>query len=558
MKFGKRRFCTQRGLVALLSAIFLALTASAAEANPLIRRTESGLVRGYQSYETLVFKGIPYALPPVGERRWRAPAAPAPWTDIKEAYYFGSPCMQPAIGGIEGLLSSKPTEAAALGSEDCLTLNVWAPKNKSVAGKYPVLVFLHGGSNVTGSTADKLFRNDIYDGALLSQKGKAVVVTLNYRLGALGFLAHPLLSARNGRQSSGNFGQLDQLAALQWVQRNIDAFGGDTKRVLLFGESAGALDSLVLYASPLAKGLFSRVLLQSVGYSDPFPTQSRREAEGEKFAHAIHCGGNNVLSCLQEKSAEELVLANVNTEIFAPGVDGYLLEEPPLEVISAGRQNRAPLVVGATESELSYLWPAQAKRLGLRWPPENEIDYQQHLTHAYTAPLARLIAAKYPLSKYSTPSEAEIAVASDYAMICPSNRMAKAAFRSQADPVWQYLYTHVYTDKQLAPYKAAHGFELPMVFGNFPGFPQSWFLTVTPEEYQLSETMMDYWTKFAGIGNPNGTGPTTWPEMGRANLHLNFDENLTVGSGDFHNCTFWDELHRRLQDKGIRWHGHAF
>jgi para-nitrobenzyl esterase len=225
--------------------------AAATTGDPTVVATSFGAIRGTSQGGVLTFKGVPYAAPPVGDLRWRNPAPHDCWTDARDANAFGNQCPQ-------------IRSASVVGDEDCLTLNVWAPQGAASNGALPVMFFLLGGGNVQGSTSEQLANGTyLYDGAVLAQKGNAVIVTANYRLGALGFLAHPALTADAGQTTHGNYGIMDQIAALQWVQQNISNFGGDPARVLLFGESAGANDTCILLASPLGAGLFSRALMES-------------------------------------------------------------------------------------------------------------------------------------------------------------------------------------------------------------------------------------------------------------------------------------------------------
>lgn len=487
--------------------------------------TEQGPVRGQVLGDTVAFKGIPYAAPPVGPLRWRPPQPPASHAGVLDATQFGPPCAQIGATGI-------------VGSEDCLTLNVWAPSGGS-AGPYPVMFFIHGGGNVTGTASDAL-----YDGRKLSEAGPVVVVTINYRLGPLGFLAHPLLSEEDvDHHSSGNYGLLDQLAALAWVGRNIAAFGGDTGNVTIFGESAGGRDVLSLVASPLGAGLFHRAAVESGApllYATPLHddggTVESAEAFGERLAAALGCSGESELACLRAATPEELLraippdetLVDFHSYVYGPNVDGYVLPESITATLAAHRQNDVPTMIGTNKNE--------AQLFITSIPLATEQQYQSAVATVF-GPLAADVLARYPASDYDSPRAAFEALATDAIFLCP----ARAASRLVA-PVQPktFVYQFTHTLKFLPSVGAFHGLELPFVFGNFERFP----VAATKKDLKLSKRMQGYWTNFATTGDPNGKGLPPWPAYtvdGDTSLALDTKIRPQVGYRKEY-CEFWEGL----------------
>lgn len=532
----------------LFSVIFTCVMASAED--PLVKKTAAGLVRGYASGATVVFKGIPYATPPVGKLRWKDPQPVAAWQGIKKVHYFEPECAQLSRGGLQGFVWSPGTKPYPSGSENCLFVNVWAPTKATSNNPVPVQVFFHGGSNNLGNAGERLFGSDLYDGELIATRTNTVVVTLNYRLGAFGFLAHPQLSLASG-QGSGNYGIKDQRMALQWVQQNIGSFGGDNTKVMLFGESAGALDSLILFTSPAGQGLFSRLLLQSVQFFDPLPSQKATETQGQELARSVGCDTADAIACLEGKTMEEILAAKLSFNEFTPGIDGYFIKETPEAALLAGRQNKAALVIGANADELSYIWPHLATELGQKWPPTNEAEYHGHLDFFFSKETAEQVKSEYPLAAFSGNAvAAEIQLAGDYAMVCPFRRFSRATAKTQREPVFQYFYTHVYAASRLKVFGASHGFELPLVFGNFPRFPYSMWVYATEAERKLSESLIDYWARFAAHGDPNAKNLVEWPEFeDGTNLHLRLDETILASGADFPHCDFWDKHRYSMMKK---------
>jgi para-nitrobenzyl esterase len=478
-------------------------------ADPALVATTSGTARGIPSGATISFLGLPYAAVPVAALRFAPTQPPAPWTGEFTADHFGAACPQPSMFG-----------NSVIGNEDCLTLNVWRPVSGS---KLPMMVFFHGGGNSVGSSHD-LNGASLYDGAALSEKGPAVIVTINYRLGALGFLAHPALSNENTDKISGNYALLDQLQALHWIRDNAAAFGGDPANVTVFGESAGAIDILALLASPRATGLFQRAIIES-GFLTEQPLAAA-EADGNKFAAALGCRS---AACLREKSAEDIVKASSagagKLHAYAATIDGHILPTGVLEAFRSGRASHVSLLIGTNADEMTTLLPF----LSDVKPTITASGYEEQLTKDF-GPAAPAALALYPASNFLSPYVAYLNVATDSYAHCPARRIA----RSYGSQVYKYVFTHVSDNPLLAPYGAGHGLELPFVFHAASS------LSFT--ELSLSEQVMGYWTNFARTGNPNGDGLVEWKPFSKDEFfEINSLPGMRSGFREA-KCDFWDSL----------------
>ncbi len=487
---------------------------------PAVVATASGAVRGTIAGGAAVYMGIPYAAPPLGPLRLRPPVASEPWSTVRDATRFGNVCTQ--LGNF----------GQVVGAEDCLFLNVWAPAMRPPAPA-PVLFWIHGGGNVQGAGSLA-----VYDGQAFVEQNGLVVVTLNYRLGALGFLAHPSLDRESARGVSGNYGLLDQVAALEWVRRNIAAFGGDPSRVLIAGESAGAVDVCSLVASPLGKGLFARALMESGGCSQPL--LSAAEAFGQTIVEAAECAAApDVPVCLRVLGAGALTSAvppqsNVSSssgQVYGPNVDGFALGASPLSALLSGAQHRVPFLIGANADETALDAPALP----------TDAAYQAAILAQFGGILGPRILAQYPSSAFPSPEKAYVSVTTDARFVCPSRRIARAAAGSQSEPVFRYFFTKSLDSTAAASLGAYHSLELPFVFGtlgNFPGF------TPSARELALSGAMNAYWARFAANGDPNGAGVTPWPRYDPAvDPFLDLDNTIFSGAGvRTARCDFWDAL----------------
>ncbi len=493
--------------------------------------TDSGAVTGVAlGTSSFVWRGIPYAAPPTGDLRWKPPAPPACWTDERPATAFAPDCPQFAGSG-DGMVSSSGTVE---GAEDCLYLNVWAPQT-APAAPLPVMVFIHGGANVEGSASSAN-----YDGQYLSEHGGAIVVSVNYRLGPLGFLVHSALEAENDKHVSGNYGILDQQAALAWVQRNIARFGGDTKRVMVFGESAGAVDVCVLVASPLSVGLFSRALMESGAcYENPMAAQ---EPLGTTFAQNAGCGSaSDVAACLRALTPDAVLKALPPTgaavissvQAFAPNVDGWVLLKSPIAALADGSANHVPFVVGSNSDETALA------ESGIMPPITTEAEYETAVNAEYPT-VANQVLNEYKAADYPSPAKAFVAVTTDARFICTARQTLRAAIAGAPDVAqYRYFFTHPVENgtAALRALGAWHGEELAFVFHTL-GATASY--TPTAAELALSDSMVGLWSAFAATGNPGGG----WPQYASASdPYLGLDDVIAPGAGvRTTQCDFWDSL----------------
>ena len=503
-------------------------------------RLDSGPITGAleksDQGDVWTFKGIPYAAPPVGELRWKPPQPVEPWDEPLACTSFGPACPQP------GQSETPYLELLTVGTadEDCLHLNVWSPA-ESPEEHLPVMVWIHGGSFETGSGA-----MSVYEGSDLARMG-VVVVTINYRLGAFGFLAHPGLTAEFEEGGSGNYGLLDQIAALEWVRDNIAGFGGDPDRVTVFGESAGAISILDLLVSPQAKGLFHRAIAQSgilldhgFGVSTT-GTLELAEAAGVRFAERLGVeAGDDAARQLRAKTADELLAAMQEAAAesslveqgltWKPVADGYVLPDLPTKLWAAGRRHSVPLLIGSNADEGNIFL------VGLTVPLE---DYDEQMRKIFGEHADEALAL-YPasdeegtlagLSRMLT----EVGFASTARFAARSMSSAEAvvdgAAGGAAASTYLYQFTRVPMKTILGGLGAFHGVEIPYVFGNadlFAGLGM-----IEQADYDLSATIMGYWTRFASTGDPNGEGAPEWPRYERASdVHLELGDAIQPGSG---------------------------
>jgi len=488
--------------------------------------TSQGAFRGFEDGGVLAFLGMPFAAPPLGELRWRPPLPPDPHAGVWDAFQFGPVC--PQLDRNSGLPE---------GDEDCLQLNVWTPADAPDAGaQLPVLFFIHGGGNVIGSASEILGGRPIYDGRELAETTRSVVVTTQYRLGPLGYFAHAGLDGESAMGVSGNYGILDQIRALQWVQENIGFFGGDPERVMIFGESAGARNTCVLLASPLSEGLFSAALMQSGACITP--AREDVYARGAELLSASGCEGEaDPLACLRAKTPFELLEAlppevGVATPSTAekPYVDGYVLLEQPIDAIEAGRHHHVPFVVGANSDETSRDVPTSL----------TEGQFASILALTFGAAAVPAIQEFYSSAIFGSPWAAYVQLTTDLRFVCRTGDIARAAAASQAEPVYRYLFAES-VSRGLTDYGANHGLELPFVFGGLEvgGF------TPDADEQALSQAMQGYWSALAAAGDPNGGTRPLWARYDPA-----LDNYLLLEGADIRmaeglrtdRCAFWEGL----------------
>lgn len=536
----KRFWIPSIALVAISAACSSSSSGSGIQAGTLIT-TDSGPVQGDTDGATRRFLGIPFAAPPVGELRWRPPQPVEPWRDVLDATEFGSKCAQP-----ESILNPAVLE------EDCLFLNVWTP-TPAPSEPLPVMLWFHGGANETGSASDETplgIGGYMYDGRALSEQG-VVVVTTNYRLGPLGFLAHSALSEADERGVSGNQGLLDQRAAMQWVQRNIKAFGGDPDNVTIFGESAGSYDVCFHMAASGSEGLFHRAISQSGGCTTFVRSRATAEADADAFAESLGCdAADDVLACLRGASVEDLLVpAPVDGaqpglpggDLYQGGaarwrfdviVDGDLLRKQPRASFDAGETMHVPYLVGSNTDEGTVFHLSTV-------PVTTEAEYLAALDRRYGEDAAS-VAAAYPVDAFDSPQAALMRVSGDGPLVCPTTDTARRAAAAGLD-VFLYNFDQAIPIPGLESLMlgAAHGAELAYVFDTVPDM-------LPDEDRALVPVMQGYWVRHAASGDPNGQGATAWPKLGGDSVQrLNLTLEQTVLT-DFRGeeCAMWETLYQ--------------
>jgi len=488
--------------LAALGALLFSAPAMAQQSAPVVD-APSGAVRGAAEGDLNVFRGIPYAVPPVGAMRWRPPAPMQRWKAVRDATAFGPACVQP-----QGKSASVYSPAAPLPvSEDCLTLNIWAPKNAKNA---PVFFWIHGGALVTGSS-----REATYDGRRMAERG-IIVVSINYRLGVLGWLAHPGLTAESPQHVSGNYGLLDQIAALSWVRHNIAAFGGDTRNVTIAGESAGALSVMYLLESPLARGLYSKAIAES-GYMISMPELKKAvygapsgEAAGQMLAGALQAPD---IAALRGIDAQTITDSAAKLGYGPWGtVDGLVLPQQMVEAFDQGKQAPVPLLAGFNQGEIRSLMMLAPK------PPATAAEYEATIRDRY-GDLANAFLKLYPAADYK---ESIIATTRDGLYGWTAERMARKQ-TAIGQRAYLYLFDHGYPAMEGAGLHAFHASELPYVFGTIDTLGPNWpKIPDTPEEHALSDAMLDYWTSFARDGNPVTAKAPAWRAYGTTANYMHF------------------------------------
>lgn len=455
-----------------------ALSSASALAEAATVNIESGSLAGTSDGAIDSFKAIPYAAAPVGPLRWEPPAAPASWTGSRDASVFGASCPQPP----------RPDGVAALGgtasqSEDCLFLNVWTPHGAHHA---PVMVWIHGGAHRFGSGSSSL-----YDGSNFARDG-VVLVTINYRLGLLGYFAHPALTKAAAADTPlGNYGMMDQLAALKWVQRNIAKFGGDPSNVTVFGESAGGASSLYLLSTPRAKGLFAKVIIESGGGWGVPVSLAQKESEGADFAtRAGLAGAGATIDQLRAIPVEKTFDLPMNLG-FGPFVDGRLVTKTPQQAFASGVAIDVPMIIGSNSFEAS-------------------------LMKAFSIPADRIISRLSPATRtlYAGDAQSDEALAeaifTDSIMGAPAHWIARKA--SGGAPAWLYHFSYVVSMRRATMPGAGHGTEIPYVFATGSALAARFGIQLADEDRAMERLVHSCWVAFAKTGTPDCDGQT-WPAI---------------------------------------------
>jgi para-nitrobenzyl esterase len=496
---------TSAAALFLASVITFVAELRSAPGDGALIMTEQGPVQGVREGDVFVWRGIPYAAPPVGERRWRRPEPPSRHTEILDTTTFRSVCAQ---------------GSGSVGSEDCLYLNVYVPA--SARGRsLPVLFWIHGGGNTAGRGQSEAHA--------LALSG-AVVVTMDYRLGNLAWIGHPALADEAltlyGTRTTGNYGYLDMIAALTWVKRNIGAFGGSPGRVTIFGESAGGANVARLLTSPLSRGLVRGAISQSgQGVLTLSSVSTLQEAEntGHELAVAIGCTRDNPaeeLACLRAAPVEE-ILSNGIFFSATTVIDNYVFNEVPLNVYRQGGVD-VPLMLisNAQDAIVAFFYPF----------PMTEEEYVQAI-HDNFAELTDQLLTLYPLNAYPTPFDAWVDLLSDASFACPNRALAQIV-TARGGTVYWGLYTHrIENDAELAALGAYHNQDVNFVFGEFNDLLLGGY-TPTAAELQFSSDLRGYWTRFAARLDPNGAGAVAWPQftiVGQEYLRL--DNAFVAGAG---------------------------
>ena len=483
------------GTVLLLVAALAGCTSSGQSDKPgssasptahigLVVSTADGRLRGKLTGQDQEYLGIPYAAPPVGPLRWAPPAAAAHWAGVRTATAFGPHCPQSA--GVFGIAST---------TENCLYLNVFRPARQTSA-KLPVMVWIHGGGFVGGESDD-------YDPSALVRNG-VIVVTLNYRLGALGFLADQALASHPGGPA-GDYGLMDQQAALRWVQRNIRAFGGDPANVTIFGESAGGQSVLLQLMSPGARGLFAKAIVESGGYAEYPVTMAAAEAQSRAFAAKVGCASQSA-QCLRHVPVSK-ILADQDQSGASADIDGLVLTQSLKSAMASGDFTRVPVIDGSNHDEFRLF----VALLTFEGQPVTAANYKATIATTLHVPRATadLIAGQYPLSDYASPPLAMSAVGTDAVFSCPTLLLDQDM--AKYTPVYAYEFSDEKAPASYPspgfPYAATHASELQYLFR----LPRHG--TLSAQQERLAAAMQQEWTSFAKTGVPSAPGAATWPRF---------------------------------------------
>lgn len=543
-------------LLLICGSVYAASTRAYADGSPTVQ-TNEGPVKGFLKNGVAEFLGIPYAAPPVGNLRWQPPQAHQSWSKALNAANFGPQCAQVTLLGVFA--------GPANNNEDCLYLNVYSPNVHGNNQKLPVLFWIHGGGNVDGAS-------DGYDGTKLATQGHVVVVTINYRLGLLGWFAHPAIDTEG--HLFGNYGLLDQQFALKWVKKNIAQFGGDGNNITVGGQSAGSLDTQANMVSPLAAGLFQRAIFES-GVQEPAPL-SFAESHGTAFAVAAGCGSGTtatVAKCLRSLTAAQIMAlqgtaSNGGPYVTSNGViaDGQILPSSFAAAYRTGDFNHVPVISGMTHDEGNFGLAVTEYYENPR-VPFSASDYTNIITSTYTGNsgpagtpppyptgTAQQVMSLYPLSAYTTPQLALSAIETDGSVFFPCTQRQINRLIAASVPLYAYEF-----DDQTAPFYfpkmpgfislAYHTSDIQYLFplwhGGASGIPHP----LNRKQEKLSDELVAAWTNFAWTGNPNGQGNGPWPRYALQGKAFWLSENIPalslIPDEQFyseHKCSFWDTI----------------
>jgi len=520
-----------RLIAALTLAMALGLWAPASAGEAPVVDAPAGVLRGEAVGGVDIYRGVPYAQAPVNNLRWRAPQPLPRWSGVREARRFGAACMQPP----------SPYYDHPAVSEDCLFLNVWAPAGARDA---PVMVWIHGGSLVGGAGSDPL-----HDGTAFAEQG-VMVVSINYRLGPLGWLAHPALSAGADGGVSGNYGLLDQIQALRWVRDNIAAFGGDPDNVTIAGESAGALGVMLLMAAPDARGLFHRAIAQS-GYMITLPPlrdgayADWPDAETIGASLVSRLGADNP-DALRAMDAGAIIAGAAGTGYFPLAtVDGRILPDQLVEVFDRGEQAPVPILAGYNEGEIRSL------RFLLPPAPESAGAYAREIRARY-GDLAEAFLSHYPAEDIDG---SMLATTRDALYGWTAERLAAKQTEAGA-PAFLYYFDHGYPAAETAGLRAFHASEIPFVFGTTDSTPAYWPpVPGTPPHQRLSRAMLGYWAAFIRDGAPRAEGEPAWRAYDDTRAYMAFEDEPGLRAGPPNAYALNETVVCRRRARGdLAWH----
>ena len=499
----------------ILSGLLFITISSAAMAAVDQVRVEGGAVKGVMAGSVVAFKGIPFAAPPTGQNRWRAPQTVVAWTGVRSAADYGPDCMQLPFPGDAAPLGNKP-------AEDCLYLNVWAPAARN-SGKLPVMVWIYGGGFVNGGTSPK-----VYDGTHFAEQG-VVLVSFNYRVGRFGFFAHPALTKADPHGLLGNYTFLDQIAALQWVRKNIAHFGGDPRNVTLFGESAGGASVLTMMTSPMSRGLFQKAIIESGGgrsllgpmrrIHESAPNLPSGEAVGLAFAEKAGIQGEDAdaLAALRALPAERVVdglnMATMGTPTYSgPMLDGRIVVESSEQAMLAGHAMKIPVMIGANSSDIGFSFAKSMDELFAPFGANRE-----------------KAEAAYNPEKSAEFRKIGVVVAMDRMMVEPARFVAREAIAA-GQPAYEYRFSYVAESLRKQWKGAPHATEIPFVFDTVAARYEK---NLAPADEATAKAANAYWVAFARAGNPDGEGRPHWPAYNTTDdMLMNFTNDGPVAEHD--------------------------
>ncbi|NVO02046.1 MAG: carboxylesterase family protein [Bacteroidetes bacterium] len=463
--------------------------------------TQFGQIQGGLNGTIYQFLGIPFAKPPVDTLRWKAPLNPNNWSGVINTVNFSPVCPQRKF-------DQTGATDTIVGDEDCLYLNVWTPQ--IINPNLPVMVFIHGGGNQQGSASEVSAGTQMFFGKNLAERGNAVVVTIQYRLGPLGFLVHPGLEPENINGVSGNYAVLDQILALTWVKNNIANFGGDTNKVMIFGESAGGVDVGNLLLTPLASGLFQRACIESaVPVIDDYLSSKNK---GISYVDSFTTVGNDVQKIAYMRSLPSDSLVRFETPPISGGavgmgwrpvLDNVVFHNLPYQGFQSGSFNKVPLIIGSNSDEMSLSVP----------PTVLPIMVTALINSTVPAAFQAQATSLYPPGTTNTEAKASyIGILTDAQFTATARRAAQCISQNQTEPVYRYFFTHKHTIPALAVYGSYHGMELFYVFNTWENAPLGSGPLFSAQDDSVQFAMMKYWSNFANTGNPNGIGLVNWPQ----------------------------------------------